>query len=168
MTSPTPTRCERTVGVFLALFAWCVAGEDAAGELQVMFPTASSALPHIRSGKVRLLAVTSAEPSALAPNVPPIAGNAPFLSSNRRARKVEKSGATSLPAGPDATLLPDGPTIGSGLGRGELGCPFVHVGGKLGSAASALPLCRTGQLSGDAGVRPERTAGEMTSPLGGI
>lgn len=46
-----------------------------AGELQLMFPTAGAVAPHIRSGRVRVLAVTSAEPSALAPGVPTMAAS---------------------------------------------------------------------------------------------
>jgi tripartite-type tricarboxylate transporter receptor subunit TctC len=47
------------------------------GEVQLMMPTASSALPHIKSGKLRALAVTSLESSALVPGVPPIAASLP-------------------------------------------------------------------------------------------
>jgi tripartite-type tricarboxylate transporter receptor subunit TctC len=46
-----------------------------AGELQLMFPTAGAVTPHIRTGRVRVLAVTSAEPSALAPGVPTMAAS---------------------------------------------------------------------------------------------
>ena len=44
-----------------------------AGEIQLMFPTAGAVAPHIRTGRVRVLAVTSAEPTALAPGVPTVA-----------------------------------------------------------------------------------------------
>jgi tripartite-type tricarboxylate transporter receptor subunit TctC len=43
------------------------------GRVQVMFPTSVAATPFVRSGKVRALAVTSAEPSALAPGLPTVA-----------------------------------------------------------------------------------------------
>jgi tripartite-type tricarboxylate transporter receptor subunit TctC len=46
-----------------------------AGELQMMFPTAGAVAPHMRTGRVRVLAVTSAEPTALAPGVPTVAGS---------------------------------------------------------------------------------------------
>ena len=46
-----------------------------AGELQLMFPTAGAVAPHIRTGRVRMLAVTSAEPSALAPGIPTMAAS---------------------------------------------------------------------------------------------
>lgn len=41
-----------------------------AGQVQVMLPTIPSALPHIRSGKLRGLAVTSRQRSPLAPELP--------------------------------------------------------------------------------------------------
>ena len=44
-----------------------------AGQLQVMFATAGSVTSHIASGRLRALAVTSAEPSALAPGLPTVA-----------------------------------------------------------------------------------------------
>lgn len=46
-----------------------------ADEMQLMFPTAVSATPHVKSGKLRALAVTSAAPSALMPGVPPVAAS---------------------------------------------------------------------------------------------
>lgn len=43
------------------------------GRVQMMFPNASAALPHAKSGKLRALAVTSAQPSPLAPGLPTMA-----------------------------------------------------------------------------------------------
>ncbi len=43
------------------------------GEVQVMFAGLGPAAPHIKSGKLRALAVTTAQPSALTPGLPPIA-----------------------------------------------------------------------------------------------
>jgi tripartite-type tricarboxylate transporter receptor subunit TctC len=45
------------------------------GRVQLMFPNASAALPHIKSGRLRGLAVTSAQPSALAPGFPTLAAS---------------------------------------------------------------------------------------------
>ena len=44
-----------------------------AGQVQVMFATAGTVAPHARSGRVRALAVTSAQPSPLAPGLPTVA-----------------------------------------------------------------------------------------------
>jgi tripartite-type tricarboxylate transporter receptor subunit TctC len=44
-----------------------------AGEVQLYFATISTALPHVKSGKIRALAVTSAKRSVVAPEYPTIA-----------------------------------------------------------------------------------------------
>ena len=43
------------------------------GEAQLMFPSSTAVRPHLKSGKLRALAVTSAEPSALVPGLPTVA-----------------------------------------------------------------------------------------------
>ena len=45
------------------------------GEAQVSFPNAASAAPFMKSGKIRGLAVTTAQPSALAPGLPTAAAS---------------------------------------------------------------------------------------------
>ena len=45
------------------------------GEVQVMFPSAGGVATHIHSGRLRALAVGSAQPSALAPGVPTVAAS---------------------------------------------------------------------------------------------
>ncbi len=45
-------------------------GDTIAGQCQVMFPTIPSALPHVRTGRLRGLAVTSAQRVAVAPDQP--------------------------------------------------------------------------------------------------
>ncbi|MGZ5117978.1 MAG: Bug family tripartite tricarboxylate transporter substrate binding protein [Burkholderiales bacterium] len=44
-----------------------------AGEVQMTFSSAGAAVPHIKSGRLRALAIASAEPSALAPGLPTVA-----------------------------------------------------------------------------------------------
>jgi len=46
------------------------------GQVQIMFSTASSVTPHVRSGRLRALAVTSAKPTPLAPGLPTVAAAA--------------------------------------------------------------------------------------------
>src|SRR5262249_10698473 len=43
------------------------------GEVQMMFATCGTVAPHMKSGRLRALAVTGAQPSALAPGVPTVA-----------------------------------------------------------------------------------------------
>ena len=45
------------------------------GQVQVMFAVASSVTQHVKSGRLRALAVTTAEPSALAPGLPTVAAS---------------------------------------------------------------------------------------------
>jgi tripartite-type tricarboxylate transporter receptor subunit TctC len=45
------------------------------GEVQVMFPTAGSAAPHVQSGRLRAIAVGSAQSSVFAPGLPTIAAS---------------------------------------------------------------------------------------------
>ncbi len=47
------------------------------GQAQLMFATSGSAAPHLAAGKLRALAVTTAQPSALAPDLPTIAAALP-------------------------------------------------------------------------------------------
>jgi tripartite-type tricarboxylate transporter receptor subunit TctC len=46
-----------------------------AGQVQMTFGTTSSVVPHIKSGRLRALAVSSAKPSALLPELPTIAAS---------------------------------------------------------------------------------------------
>ena len=48
-----------------------------AGQVKVMFITTGAVTPHIRSGRLRALAATSAEPSPLAPGLPTVAATLP-------------------------------------------------------------------------------------------
>ena len=45
------------------------------GEVELMFASAGSVAPHMKSGRVRALAVTSAQPSALFPDLPTVAAS---------------------------------------------------------------------------------------------
>lgn len=45
------------------------------GEVQIMFPSAGAAAPHLKSGRLRALAVTTARPSALFPALPTVAAS---------------------------------------------------------------------------------------------
>jgi tripartite-type tricarboxylate transporter receptor subunit TctC len=53
--------------------------EVVAGRVDVMFETITLTLPHIKSGKLRALAVTSPEPKDYLPGVPPVARTLPGL-----------------------------------------------------------------------------------------
>ena len=42
------------------------------GRVQLMFPTASSVMPHIKAGRMKALAVTTAQPSIVVPDLPTV------------------------------------------------------------------------------------------------
>jgi tripartite-type tricarboxylate transporter receptor subunit TctC len=46
-----------------------------ANEVQILFPTVSSGLPHVKTGRLRALAVTSAKPTPLASGLPTVASS---------------------------------------------------------------------------------------------
>src|SRR4029077_2404547 len=54
-----------------------------AGQVQMMFSTAASVAGHIKSGKLRALGVTTAEPSTLFRDIPPIATAVPGYESDQ-------------------------------------------------------------------------------------
>ncbi len=45
------------------------------GEVQIMFGTVGTVMPHVKSGRLKPLAVTSAQPSTLAPGLPAVAAS---------------------------------------------------------------------------------------------
>lgn len=47
------------------------------GRVHLMIPSATSAMPYLKSGKLKGLAVTTLQPSALAPGLPPVAASLP-------------------------------------------------------------------------------------------
>ena len=47
------------------------------GEVQVAFGSIASSAPHVKSGRMRALGITSAQPSALVPGLPPVADAVP-------------------------------------------------------------------------------------------
>ena len=46
-----------------------------AGRVQIMFPSTGSSMQHVKAGRLRALAVSSAQPTALAPGVPTLAAS---------------------------------------------------------------------------------------------
>ena len=69
------------------------------GEVQLTFGTAPAVVPHIRSGRLRPLAVTSMNPSALAPGLPTVAA------SGLPGYEVISIDAVFVPANTPATMI---------------------------------------------------------------
>jgi tripartite-type tricarboxylate transporter receptor subunit TctC len=70
------------------------------GELQLMFGTSATVITHVKSGRLRALAVSTAQPTALAPGLPTIAaaGNLPGYESASTA-------GVFAPAGTSQTII---------------------------------------------------------------
>lgn len=68
------------------------------GEVQIMFPTPGSVAQHVKSGRLRALAVTSAKPSELLPGLPTVAASVPGYESIT-------IGAILAPANTPATII---------------------------------------------------------------
>ena len=112
------------------------------GQVQLAFPTASTAMPHMKSGRVRALGVTSAQPSPLAPGLQPIAalglpgyesltivgmfapGNTPAPTVNRINQEI--AGFLKSPAGKERffdagiDVVADSPAHMTGVLKGEV------------------------------------------------
>ena len=68
------------------------------GDVQMTFATPASVNPHIKSGKLRAVAVTSPKPSALAPGLPTIADTLPGF-------EIGAASAMFAPAGTPAAIV---------------------------------------------------------------
>jgi len=70
---------KQMAGVDITRIAYKGAGPAAndllGGQVQMMFATAGFVTPHVKSGRLKALAVTSAQPSALAPGLPTVAAS---------------------------------------------------------------------------------------------
>jgi tripartite-type tricarboxylate transporter receptor subunit TctC len=127
-----------------------------AGELQLMFPTAGAATPHIKAGRVKALAVTSAEPTALFAGLPTVAASLPGYES------ISIYGVFA-PAGIPRTIIARlNAEIARFLNRTEVKEKFFNAGMETagstpGELAAILKseMARMGKVIRDAGIRTE-------------
>ena len=127
-----------------------------AGQIQLAFPPVASVMPHIRSGRLRAVAVTSTRPSALVPGLPTVAETLPGYAAG---------GATAMyaPRGLAATIAGRlNREIVSLLNRPETKEKFLGIGiDTVGSSPEELAatmrseLSRVGKLIKDSGFRLE-------------
>jgi tripartite-type tricarboxylate transporter receptor subunit TctC len=127
-----------------------------AGEIQLMFPTAGAVTPHLKSGRVRALAVTSAEPTALFPGVPTVAASLPGYES------VTIYGIFTPAKTPRAIIDKLNVEIVRFLNRADVKEKFFNagmetVGGSPEQLAAAVKseMTRMGKVIKDAGIRAE-------------
>jgi tripartite-type tricarboxylate transporter receptor subunit TctC len=129
------------------------------GQLQVMFGTTAAVTTHIRSGKLRALAVSTKQPSALAPGLPTIAdaGNLPGYESASTA-------GVFAPAGTAETIIKRlNEEINRVLGRPEVKERFYNtsvevVGGSPQEVAAFVKsdMATTARIVRETGIRVER------------
>lgn len=124
------------------------------GEVEMMFPTAGSVTPHIKSGKLRALAVTSLQPTALAPGLPVLAASLPGYES------VSLNGMFAPARTPDPVIRQLNQEITRIMTRADVKEKLVAAGT---DAMATTPdefaatikseMAKWGQLIRDAGIR---------------
>ena len=125
-----------------------------AGELQLMFPSAGAATPHVRAGRVKALAVTSAAPSAVFPGLPAIAATLPGYES------LAIYGLFAPAGTPPAIIVRLNTVIAQFLARADIQERFAAAGmdaaastpGQL-SASVQTEVARIGKVIRAAGIR---------------
>ncbi len=127
------------------------------GQVHMMFPTAGVATPHRNSGRLRALAVTSAQPSALFPGLPTVAASGvPGYES------VSIVGTFAPARTPEAIINRLNQEIVRVLNTTDVKDRFLKVGVEtVGSSPEQLAamvksdMARMGKLIRDAGIRGE-------------
>ncbi len=92
------------------------------GEVQIMFVNVPSVMPHVKSGRLKALAVTSLQPSALAPGVPTVAATVPGYEA------VSLYGAFAPAKTPDAIITRLNQEIVKVLNRADVKQKFLDMG----------------------------------------
>jgi tripartite-type tricarboxylate transporter receptor subunit TctC len=127
-----------------------------AGQVQVMFDVLPTALPQIRAGKLRALAVTTKEPLDVLPGIPPVAA---FLPGYEAVAWI----GVGVPTGtPTAIIQTLNEQIRAGLADDKIKARLADLGGivKTGSAADfgnfiATETDKWGKVIRAAGIKPD-------------
>ena len=127
------------------------------GEVQVMFPVAAAALASVKSGRIRGIAVTSAQPSLLAPGLPTVA--AAGLQGYASELSVGLFGPAGMPPAIVNRLYQETARI---LGQPEIKEKFLAVGVEpVASTTEQLvtsvkaDIAKWGKLIKDAGIHAD-------------
>jgi tripartite-type tricarboxylate transporter receptor subunit TctC len=129
------------------------------GQLQVMFGTTGAVAAHIKSGRVRALAVSTAQPSALAPGLPTVAAAA-----NLPGYESAATAGVFVPAGTSQAIIKRlSEEINRVLGRPEVKERFFNqsveiVGGSPDEVTAFIKsdVATTARIIKEAGIRAER------------
>ncbi len=124
------------------------------GQVQFMFPTVGSVIAHVRSGRLRALAITTAEPSGLFSGLPAVAASLPGYESTAPL-------AVFAPAGAPANLIRRlNEEIVRVLNTAEVKEKFLNVGIEtVGSSPEQLAarvksdMATLGKMIREAGIR---------------
>ncbi len=100
------------------------------GEVELMFPNAGSALPYIKSGRLRVLGVASLQPSALLPGVPTIAATVPGFES------ISPQGMLAPANTPAAIVNRLNRDLVRGLNRPDVKERFLNTGAEIAGGTS--------------------------------
>lgn len=127
-----------------------------AGQVQLMFPTAGSVMPHLQSKRLRALAVTTLEQSVLFPGMPTVAATLPGYEASAPL-------AVFAPAATPAAIVQKlNQEIVRVLNQPELKEKFLNVGIEpVGSTAEQLAarmksdMATLGKVIKDAGIRAD-------------
>lgn len=110
------------------------------GEVELMFPNAGSALPHIKSGRLRILGVASLQPSALLPGVPTVAATVPGFES------ISPQGLLAPANTPAAIINRLNRDLIRGINRPEVKERFINTGAEI---AGGTPEEFSGKIKSD-------------------
>jgi tripartite-type tricarboxylate transporter receptor subunit TctC len=106
------------------------------GQTQLLVASGPSLLPHVRAGRIRAIAVTSLQPSPVAPELPPMASAAPGY-------EFELWWGVLAPAGTPREIVERlNAEIGRIVGTPEIRAAFLREG----AIATAIPPARFGAL----------------------
>ena len=127
------------------------------GQVQLMFAAAGSALTQVQAGRLRALAVTSAQPSALLPEVPTIAA------SGLAGYEVETNTGMFVPAGTPAIIIRKlHDEVVRALNRADAREKFAQIGVEVVgntpeqfTAKVKADMLRVGKVVKDAGIRAD-------------
>lgn len=128
-----------------------------AGQVQLMFPSAGSVMQHVKAGRLRALAVTTAQPSALVPGLPTVAESG--LPGYESVSPFGVFAPAKTPAAIIALLNRD---IVRGLNDADIKSRFSNAGVEtVGSTPAELAamlkseMAKWGKLIRDANIREE-------------
>lgn len=124
------------------------------GEVGLMFPTAGSVTPYIKSGKLRALAVTSLQPTALAPGLPLLSESLPGYES------VSLNGMLAPARTPEAIIRQLNAEVAKVMTRADIKEKLVAAGTDAMStspeefaAIIQADMAKWGKVIRDAGIR---------------